>query len=108
MEVSDIKITIMWTPPQSQVSGYRVEVIPVNRPGQHGQRLPITRSSFAEVIDLIPGTTYLFKIFAVNQGRESKPLTGEQTTSKFFPLCFFQPFEARISLSLGEMYKQST
>uniref|UniRef100_A0A8C9N0W1 Fibronectin n=1 Tax=Serinus canaria TaxID=9135 RepID=A0A8C9N0W1_SERCA len=78
--VSDIKITIMWSPPQSQVSGYRVEVIPVNRPGQHGQRLPITRSSFAEVIDLIPGTTYLFKIFAVNQGRESKPLTGEQTT----------------------------
>ncbi|CAN8200955.1 unnamed protein product [Coccothraustes coccothraustes] len=80
VEVSDIKITIMWSPPQSQVSGYRVEVIPVNRPGQHGQRLPITRSSFAEVIDLIPGTTYLFKIFAVNQGRESKPLTGEQTT----------------------------
>ncbi|XP_048166302.1 fibronectin isoform X7 [Corvus hawaiiensis] len=80
VEVSDIKITIMWTPPQSQVSGYRVEVIPVNRPGQHGQRLPITRSSFAEVIDLIPGTTYLFKIFAVNQDRESKPLTGEQTT----------------------------
>uniref|UniRef100_A0A8C5X6S5 Fibronectin n=1 Tax=Malurus cyaneus samueli TaxID=2593467 RepID=A0A8C5X6S5_9PASS len=80
VEISDIKITIMWTPPPSQVSGYRVEVIPVNRPGQHGQRLPITRSSFAEVIDLIPGTTYLFKIFAVNQGRESKPLTGEQTT----------------------------
>ncbi|XP_071419108.1 fibronectin isoform X6 [Pithys albifrons albifrons] len=80
VEVSDIKITIMWTPPQSQVSGYRVEVIPVNRPGQHGQRLPITRSSFAEVIDLLPGTTYLFKIFAVSQGRESKPLTGEQTT----------------------------
>ncbi|PKU33230.1 fibronectin isoform x2 [Limosa lapponica baueri] len=80
VEVSDIKITIMWTPPQSQVSGYRVEVIPVNRPGQHGQRLPVTRSSFAEVVDLIPGTTYLFKIFAVSHGRESKPLTGEQTT----------------------------
>ncbi|XP_074950181.1 fibronectin isoform X9 [Phalacrocorax aristotelis] len=80
VEVSDIKITIMWTPPQSQVSGYRVEVIPVNRPGQHGQRLPITRSSFAEVVDLLPGTTYLFKIFAVSHGRESKPLTGEQTT----------------------------
>ncbi|XP_032920497.1 fibronectin isoform X4 [Catharus ustulatus] len=80
VEVSDIKITIMWTPPQSQVTGYRVEVIPVNRPGQHGQRLPIIRNSFAEVTELIPGTTYLFKIFAVNQGRESKPLTGEQTT----------------------------
>lgn len=92
VEVSDIKITIMWTPPQSQVSGYRVEVIPVNRPGQHGQRLPITRSSFAEVIDLIPGTTYLFKIFAVNQGRESKPLTGEQTTSKCLSSVLFSAF----------------
>ncbi|XP_021254881.1 fibronectin isoform X4 [Numida meleagris] len=80
VEVSDVKVTIMWTPPQSQVSGYRVEAIPVNRPGQHGQRLPITRSSFAEVVDLLPGTTYLFKIFAVSHGRESKPLTGEQTT----------------------------
>uniref|UniRef100_A0A8B9QG05 Fibronectin n=2 Tax=Apteryx TaxID=8821 RepID=A0A8B9QG05_APTOW len=80
VEVSDVKITIMWTPPESTVSGYRVEVIPVNRPGQHGQRLPISRSSFAEVINLLPGTTYLFKIFAVSHGRESKPLTGEQTT----------------------------
>ncbi|XP_064371430.1 fibronectin isoform X5 [Dromaius novaehollandiae] len=80
VEVSDVKVTIMWTPPESTVSGYRVEVIPVNRPGQHGQRLPVTRSSFAEVVDLLPGTTYLFKIFAVSHGRESKPLTGEQTT----------------------------
>ncbi|XP_068803971.1 fibronectin isoform X13 [Struthio camelus] len=80
VEVSDVKVTIMWTAPESTVSGYRVEVIPVNRPGQHGQRLPITRSSFAEVVDLLPGTTYLFKIFAVSHGRESKPLTGEQTT----------------------------
>uniref|UniRef100_A0A7M4EBA5 Fibronectin n=1 Tax=Crocodylus porosus TaxID=8502 RepID=A0A7M4EBA5_CROPO len=80
VEVSDVKITIMWTPPESAVSGYRVEVIPVHHPGEHGQRLPITRSSFAEVIDLLPGTTYIFKIFAVSHGRESKPLTGEQTT----------------------------
>ncbi|XP_006020020.1 fibronectin isoform X3 [Alligator sinensis] len=80
VEVSDVKITIMWTPPESAVSGYRVEVIPVHHPGEHGQRLPITRSSFAEVIDLLPGTTYVFKIFAVSHGRESKPLTGEQTT----------------------------
>ncbi|XP_019378932.1 PREDICTED: fibronectin isoform X3 [Gavialis gangeticus] len=80
VEVSDVKITIMWTPPESAVSGYRVEVIPVHLPGEHGQRLPITRSSFAEVIDLLPGTTYVFKIFAVSHGRESKPLIGEQTT----------------------------
>uniref|UniRef100_A0A674I4E2 Fibronectin n=1 Tax=Terrapene triunguis TaxID=2587831 RepID=A0A674I4E2_9SAUR len=80
VEVTDIKITIIWTPPSSTVSGYRVEVIPVNRPGVHGQKLPTTRNYFAEVTDLLPGTTYNFKVFAVLQGRESKPLTGEQTT----------------------------
>ncbi|KAM8788843.1 fibronectin isoform 3-T3 [Rhynchonycteris naso] len=80
VEVTDVKITIMWTPPESAVTGYRVDVIPVNLPGEHGQRLPISRNTFAEVMGLSPGVTYHFKVFAVNQGRESKPLTGEQTT----------------------------
>ncbi|KAM7153887.1 fibronectin isoform 2-T2 [Macrochelys suwanniensis] len=80
VEVTDVKITIIWTPPSSMVSGYRVEVIPVNRPGVQGQKLPTTRNYFAEVTELLPGTTYLFKVFSVLQGRESKPLTGEQTT----------------------------
>ncbi|KAJ6665358.1 hypothetical protein lerEdw1_004407 [Lerista edwardsae] len=80
MEVTDVKITIMWSPSESSVTGYRVEVIPVNRPGEHGQRLPITRYSFAEATNLLPGTTYLFKIYALGQGTESEPLTGEQTT----------------------------
>lgn len=82
VDVTDVKITIMWNPPESTVSGYRVEVIPVNRPGEHGQKLPVTRYSFAEVTELLPGTTYLFKIYALAQGRESKPLTGQQATSK--------------------------
>lgn len=82
MEVTDVKVTIMWTPPESAVTGYRVEVIPVNRPGEHGQRLPVTRYSFAEVTELLPGTTYVFKVYALGQGTESEPLTGEQTTSK--------------------------
>uniref|UniRef100_A0A8C0R8Y1 Fibronectin n=1 Tax=Canis lupus dingo TaxID=286419 RepID=A0A8C0R8Y1_CANLU len=77
---SDVKITIMWTPPESTVTGYRVDVIPVNLPGEHGQRLPINRNTFAEVTGLSPGVTYHFKVFAVNQGRESRPLTAEQTT----------------------------
>ncbi|XP_066135771.1 fibronectin isoform X4 [Saccopteryx bilineata] len=80
VEVTDVKITIMWTPPESAVTGYRVDVIPVNLPGEHGQRLPVSRNTFAEVMGLSPGVTYHFKVFAVNQGRESKPLTGEQTT----------------------------
>nr|Q28275.3 RecName: Full=Fibronectin; Short=FN [Canis lupus familiaris] len=80
VEVTDVKITIMWTPPESTVTGYRVDVIPVNLPGEHGQRLPINRNTFAEVTGLSPGVTYHFKVFAVNQGRESRPLTAEQTT----------------------------
>ncbi|XP_047727037.1 fibronectin isoform X12 [Prionailurus viverrinus] len=80
VEVTDVKITIMWTPPESPVTGYRVDVIPVNLPGEHGQRLPISRNTFAEVTGLSPGVTYHFKVFAVNQGRESKPLTAEQMT----------------------------
>uniref|UniRef100_A0A8C3W0T8 Fibronectin n=1 Tax=Catagonus wagneri TaxID=51154 RepID=A0A8C3W0T8_9CETA len=80
VEVTDVKITIMWTPPESPVTGYRVDVIPVNLPGEHGQRLPTSRNTFAEVTGLSPGVTYHFKVFAVNQGRESKPLTAQQTT----------------------------
>ncbi|XP_059961727.1 fibronectin isoform X12 [Mesoplodon densirostris] len=80
VEVTDVKITIMWTPPESAVTGYRVDVIPVNLPGEHGQRLPISRNTFAEVTGLSPGVTYHFKVFAVNHGRESKPLTAQQAT----------------------------
>ncbi|XP_020037252.1 fibronectin isoform X12 [Castor canadensis] len=80
VEVTDVKVTIMWTPPDSAVTGYRVDVIPVNLPGEHGQRLPISRNTFAEVTGLSPGVTYYFKVFAVNHGRESKPLTAQQTT----------------------------
>uniref|UniRef100_A0A8D0E6W8 Fibronectin n=1 Tax=Salvator merianae TaxID=96440 RepID=A0A8D0E6W8_SALMN len=80
VEVTDVKVTIMWSPPDSAVTGYRVEAIPVNLPGEHGQRLPVTRYSFAEVTELLPGTTYLFKVYALGQGTESEPLTGEQTT----------------------------
>ncbi|XP_034863103.1 fibronectin isoform X6 [Mirounga leonina] len=80
VEVTDVKVTIMWTPPESAVTGYRVDVIPVSLPGEHGQRLPISRNAFVEVTGLSPGVTYHFKVFAVNQGRESKPLTAERTT----------------------------
>ncbi|XP_057602923.1 fibronectin isoform X3 [Hippopotamus amphibius kiboko] len=80
VEVTDVKITIMWTPPESAVTGYRVDVIPVNLPGEHGQRLPISRNTFAEVTGLSPGVTYHFKVYAVNHGRESKPLTAQETT----------------------------
>ncbi|XP_058520959.1 fibronectin isoform X2 [Ochotona princeps] len=80
VEVTDVKVTIMWTPPDSPVTGYRVDVLPVSLPGEHGQRLPVSRNTFAEITGLSPGVTYYFKVFAVNQGRESRPLTAQQTT----------------------------
>ncbi|XP_028616397.1 fibronectin isoform X2 [Grammomys surdaster] len=80
VEVTDVKVTIMWTPPDSAVSGYRVDVLPVSLPGEHGQRLPVNRNTFAEITGLSPGVTYLFKVFAVHQGKESNPLTAQQTT----------------------------
>ncbi|XP_058156149.1 fibronectin isoform X1 [Dasypus novemcinctus] len=80
VEVTDVKVTIMWTPPESAVTGYRVDVIPVNLPGEHGQRLPVSRNTFAEITGLSPGATYYFNVYALNHGRESKPLTAEQTT----------------------------
>lgn len=80
VEVTDVKVTIMWTPPDGAVTGYRVDVLPVHLPGEHGQRLPVSRNTFAEITGLSPGVTYYFKVFAVNHGRESRPLTAQQAT----------------------------
>ncbi|XP_069927610.1 fibronectin isoform X18 [Oryctolagus cuniculus] len=80
VEVTDVKVTIMWTPPDSAVTGYRVDVLPVHLPGENGQRLPVSRNTFAEITGLSPGVTYYFKVFAVNHGRESRPLTAQQAT----------------------------
>ncbi|MGH0117046.1 UNVERIFIED_CONTAM: hypothetical protein FKN15_028158 [Acipenser sinensis] len=82
VDVTDVKITIMWSPPQGEVSGYRVTVLPINLPGTSGEKLelPVGRNSFAEVTGLQPGTTYHFQIYAVHRGKESEPLEGDHTT----------------------------
>ncbi|KAM4697384.1 fibronectin isoform 2-T2 [Rhinophrynus dorsalis] len=80
VEVTDVKITIMWSPPQSEVSGYRVVVKPISPSGQDVQNLPLNRNTFAEVVNLRPGNTYSFEVYAVSRGQESQPLVGEQTT----------------------------
>ncbi|KAJ8350302.1 hypothetical protein SKAU_G00254320 [Synaphobranchus kaupii] len=54
-EVSDVKITITWTGPPSEVSGYR------------------------------PGTLYRFYIYTVHGGMESPPLVGEHATKPDAP-----------------------
>ncbi|XP_041117617.1 fibronectin-like isoform X1 [Polyodon spathula] len=82
VDVTDVKIIIMWSPPQGEVSGYRVTVLPINLPGTKGEKLelPVGRNSFAEVTGLQPGTTYRFQVYAVHRGKASEPLEGDYTT----------------------------
>ncbi|XP_030642527.1 fibronectin 1a [Chanos chanos] len=96
-EVSDTKITITWSSPPTEVSGYRVSVAPVGSDGlAEGEiQLPITRNAYAEVMPLQPGTLYRFFIFALKSGEESEPLVGEQATKPDSPtdLRFFNVTE---------------
>ncbi|KAL7865496.1 hypothetical protein SRHO_G00107430 [Serrasalmus rhombeus] len=86
-EVSDSKITITWTGPPTEVSGFRVAVAQVGADGltEREMQLPITRNAYAEVSPLQPGTHYRFFIFALKAGEESEPLVGEQATKPDAP-----------------------
>ncbi|XP_045062695.1 fibronectin [Coregonus clupeaformis] len=86
-EVSDVKITITWTGPPTDVSGYRVTVAPVGPAGtpRTELQLPITHNAYAEVTHLTPGTPYRFSIYTVQGGEESQPLVGEQATKPDSP-----------------------
>ncbi|XP_077304446.1 fibronectin isoform X7 [Lithobates pipiens] len=80
LDATDMKITISWSAPASDVSGYRVVVTPVRPSGRDTQNLPVSRSTFAEVVNLRPGTTYRFEVYAVSRGQESQPLVGDFST----------------------------
>uniref|UniRef100_A0AAY4CMT9 Fibronectin n=1 Tax=Denticeps clupeoides TaxID=299321 RepID=A0AAY4CMT9_9TELE len=86
-EVSDSKVTITWSSPAGEVSGYRVSVAQVGSDGlaERQMQLPITRNAYAEVAPLLPGTLYRFYIFALKGDEESEPLVGEQATKPDAP-----------------------
>uniref|UniRef100_A0A8C4NN95 Fibronectin n=1 Tax=Dicentrarchus labrax TaxID=13489 RepID=A0A8C4NN95_DICLA len=86
-EVSDKKIVLTWTSPASDVSGYRVTVVPVDESGspQREMTLPVSQNSYIEVSHLQPGTLYRFNVYTIHNGEESFPLVGEQTTKPDAP-----------------------
>lgn len=81
-DITDSTFTVSWTPPIGKKPNYLVTVQQISDRGRPVISLPISKSTYVEITNLEPGSIYRFRVYAMDGGRKSSPLIGEQATSK--------------------------
>ncbi|XP_055494286.1 fibronectin-like isoform X3 [Leucoraja erinacea] len=88
-DITDSTFTVSWTPPIGKKPNYLVTVQQISDRGRPVISLPISKSTYVEITNLEPGSIYRFRVYAMDGGRKSSPLIGEQATKLDAPTLDF-------------------